>query len=151
MDPWDGTTYRRVLVIADAPVELSVTQDGGDSEAPPLTVALVGRLLGRPVEGFVKASIHLRDPWMGGETSPPRDPLPRERRPSSSPIDQLNVGGSHPLVKIDPCWCRSPPAPPVRQRKCGPPPGASRRHHRGIGDPQVIPTPRASGYDRSPC
>ncbi|MBA3842740.1 MAG: DNA-3-methyladenine glycosylase 2 family protein [Actinobacteria bacterium] len=37
VDRWDGSTYRRVLVLDNAPVEVAVTQDGG-AEAPVLHV-----------------------------------------------------------------------------------------------------------------
>jgi DNA-3-methyladenine glycosylase II len=39
VDGWDGSTYRRVLVLGDTPVEIAVIQDGGE-EAPALHVSL---------------------------------------------------------------------------------------------------------------
>lgn len=38
VDAWDGSTYRRVLVVDDTPVEVAVTQEGG-AEAPTLNVS----------------------------------------------------------------------------------------------------------------
>jgi DNA-3-methyladenine glycosylase II len=45
VDAWDGSTYRRVLVLDDTPVEVAVTQEGR-AEAPALRLALKGA--GRP-------------------------------------------------------------------------------------------------------
>jgi DNA-3-methyladenine glycosylase II len=45
VDAWDGSTYRRVLVLDDTPVEVAVTQEGR-AEAPDLRLALNGA--GRP-------------------------------------------------------------------------------------------------------
>ncbi len=39
VDAWDGSTYRRVLVLDDTPVEVAVTQEGG-TETPALQVTL---------------------------------------------------------------------------------------------------------------
>ena len=39
VDGWDGSTYRRVLVLGDTPVEVAVIQDGGE-ETPALHVIL---------------------------------------------------------------------------------------------------------------
>jgi DNA-3-methyladenine glycosylase II len=39
VDGWDGSTYRRVLVLDDRPVEVAVTQEGG-AEAPALHLTL---------------------------------------------------------------------------------------------------------------
>lgn len=43
VDRWDGTTYRRVLVIREIPVEVAVTQTGS-RERPILQVTVTGRL-----------------------------------------------------------------------------------------------------------
>lgn len=56
VDRWDGTSYRRVLALTDAPVGLSITRAGG-MEAPRLAVALTGSRLDRPLEESVRASI----------------------------------------------------------------------------------------------
>jgi DNA-3-methyladenine glycosylase II len=39
VDAWDGSTYRRVLVLDDAPLEVAVTQEGG-ADAPVLHLTL---------------------------------------------------------------------------------------------------------------
>jgi DNA-3-methyladenine glycosylase II len=57
VDRWDGTTYRRVLALREAPVELAVTQGGEACDVPQLNVALVGRRLRGPVGEHVKGSI----------------------------------------------------------------------------------------------
>ena len=41
VDAWDGSTYRRVLVLDDGPVEIAVTQEGA-AEAPALRLTLDG-------------------------------------------------------------------------------------------------------------
>ena len=41
VDAWDGSTYRRVLVLDGAPVEIAVTQEG-TAEAPALQLTLAG-------------------------------------------------------------------------------------------------------------
>jgi DNA-3-methyladenine glycosylase II len=50
VDAWDGSTYRRVLVLDDTPVEVAVTQEGG-AETPALRLTLNSagtRTNGRP-------------------------------------------------------------------------------------------------------
>jgi DNA-3-methyladenine glycosylase II len=56
VDSWDGTSFQRVLALADSPVGLSVTQTGG-RVAPHLAVALTGRSLGHGVAETVRTRI----------------------------------------------------------------------------------------------
>src|SRR5512146_1037536 len=42
VDRWDGTTYRRVLIVGKEPVEISVTQEG-PLDAPRLLVEMRGK------------------------------------------------------------------------------------------------------------
>lgn len=46
MDHWDGSTYRRVLVLGDVPVEVAVVQRGS-ARAPQLIVTTSGARIGR--------------------------------------------------------------------------------------------------------
>jgi DNA-3-methyladenine glycosylase II len=52
VDAWDGSTYRRVLVVDDTPVEVAVTQEGG-AETPALRLTL--NSAGRPTDGRPEA------------------------------------------------------------------------------------------------
>jgi DNA-3-methyladenine glycosylase II len=52
VDRWDGTTYRRVLVIGNAPVEVAVTQTGSNKH-PRLAVTITGGHATRNVRDIV--------------------------------------------------------------------------------------------------
>src|SRR6476646_4832691 len=54
VDRWDGTTYRRVLLIHGESVEISVSQHGSN-EAPRLEVNVTGGLTGANVKSEVSA------------------------------------------------------------------------------------------------
>ncbi len=56
VDRWDGRVYRRVLVLQDRPIELSVTQ-GGAPDSARLHVALSGARLGMHVKPAVRAAV----------------------------------------------------------------------------------------------
>ncbi len=56
IDLWDGTSYRRVLAIGDAPVGLSITR-AVEAGAARLSVALIGSRLDRALEESARASI----------------------------------------------------------------------------------------------
>src|SRR4051794_8838387 len=65
IDRWDGTTYQRVLVAGDVPVEASVTQVG-PSEHPRLAVRVTGPKLTVEMRAQIK---HLLSRALGLETS----------------------------------------------------------------------------------
>ena len=56
MDRWDGGTYRRVLVLAETPVALAITQDG-PADAPRLQVRATGRELPVAAETALAATL----------------------------------------------------------------------------------------------
>jgi DNA-3-methyladenine glycosylase II len=56
VDAWDGSTYRRVLVLDDTPVELAVTQEGG-FEAPELHLTLQSAGEARNAHSEVRAAL----------------------------------------------------------------------------------------------
>lgn len=62
VDRWDGSTYRRVLLLGDTPVEVAVTQEGG-AEAPALHVtwhsAANGSNLGQHVRAVLDCMLSL--------------------------------------------------------------------------------------------
>ncbi len=58
IDRWDGTTYRRVMVTAGVPVEVSVTQDG-PAAAPRLSVQAQAEELPKGIEKAIAGSLEL--------------------------------------------------------------------------------------------
>ena len=54
IDRWDGTAYRRVMVVHEEPLEVLVTQSG-DSHRPRLRVTLTGRHINRDSQDTVAA------------------------------------------------------------------------------------------------
>ncbi len=56
MDRWDGTTWRRVLVFRDKPVEVQVTQTS-PADTPRLQVAATGARLSKDVRSTVTATL----------------------------------------------------------------------------------------------
>lgn len=56
VDLWDGTSYRRVMVINGSPVGLCITQTGGEN-APRLACAVTGDGMGRGGAGAVGAGV----------------------------------------------------------------------------------------------
>jgi DNA-3-methyladenine glycosylase II len=56
IDSWDGRTYRRALLIDDAPLEVAVTQLGG-ANAPRLEVVLAGTQVTSSVEAAARSTL----------------------------------------------------------------------------------------------
>ena len=56
IDGWDGRTYRRVLEVSGAPIELAVTQSGSPL-APAVDVTLTGTRLDGPAEEIARAAL----------------------------------------------------------------------------------------------
>jgi DNA-3-methyladenine glycosylase II len=56
VDVWDGSTYRRVLVLDGKPVEVAVTQEGG-AEAPALHLTLNGAGKGNRARAEARAAL----------------------------------------------------------------------------------------------